>query len=209
MADVLLVSSGLPSESSTSRRISLALVEALRSEMPEVTVTERFAAQLPHPGNALVAAHGTKESERTLEQAEMIALHDSIVTEVEQAKVVLIAAPMHSLTIPSSLKAWIDYLNWKGRTYLPTTDGREGIVTGRRVYVVISRAIAIAADSPRNFQEPFLSSVLDYYGLVNAEFITAEKVGKPEGAEEVQKAIGKAEDAGRSTADWIAKGAKA
>jgi FMN-dependent NADH-azoreductase len=209
MGEILLISSGLPSESSTSRRIAMALIDAIRDQIPDVSVTERFAATMPHPGNALVEAHGTPESSRTPEQAKLVAFHDEVVTEVERAKVLVITAPMHSLTIPSSVKAWIDYLNWKGRTYLPTADAREGMVTGRRVYVVITRAIAIAPDNPRNFQEPFLSAILDYYGLTGVEFITAEKTGKPEGADAIDQAMSTAKAAGRSTADWLTKEALA
>jgi FMN-dependent NADH-azoreductase len=203
MSDILLISSGLPSETSTSRRIAMALVDAVRERIPDLTVTERFAATVPHPGNALVEAHAVQPEARTPKQAELVAFHDSVVTEVEQAKVLVLTAPMHSLTIPSSLKAWIDYLNWKGRTYLPTEDARKGNVIGRKVYVVITRAIAIDPNSPRNFQEPFLRSILDYYGLTGAEFITAEKVGKPEGKAEVDTATEKAQAAGASIAEWL------
>jgi FMN-dependent NADH-azoreductase len=202
VTDILLVTSGPRVEPSTSRRIAMALVESLLRERPDLKMTERFAGLLPHAGNDLVAAHGAPEDRRDAHQAELVALNDAVVTEVEQARLIVVAAPMYSYTVPSSIKSWIDHLNWRGRTYLPTPDGREGMLKGRRTYVIATRGVSLPEDHPHNFHETYLRVALGYYGLKDLEVIAAENTARPTGAEEVARAIAAAEAAGRDVAAW-------
>lgn len=202
MTDILLVTSGPRVEPSTSRRIALALVESLLQERPKLAMTERFAGLLPHAGNDLVAAHSTAVDARDAHQREIVALNDAIVTEVEQARLILVAAPMYSYTVPSSIKSWIDHLNWRGRTYLPTPQGREGMLQGRRTFVIATRGVAMPEGHPHNFHETYLRVALAYYGLKDLQVIAAENTARPTGKEEIARAIVTAEEAGRELARW-------
>jgi len=109
---------------------------------------------------------------------------------------------MYTYTVPSSIKAWIDLLNWKGRTYRPVPGGREGLLKDRRAYVIASRAVTMAEDDPNNFHERFLRLALGYYGLTDLQVIAVEAQARPEGPAELQRALEKAEAAGRCLAQW-------
>ena len=84
---------------------------------------------------------------------------------------------MYNFTIPSTLKAWIDHIARAGRTFRYTAAGPEGLLKGRRVFVVASRGGVYTGESPAralDFQEPYLRSMLAFLGLTDVTFIHVE-----------------------------------
>ncbi len=50
-------------------------------------------------------------------QQEAISLSERLIQQVEAAKILVIACPMYNMSMPTQLKAWIDYLTRAGRTF--------------------------------------------------------------------------------------------
>ena len=72
-------------------------------------------------------------------QHALLARSDELVDELFAADVIVIAAPMINFTIPSNLKAWIDYVARAGRTFRYSEKGPEGLVKGKQVIIVAAR----------------------------------------------------------------------
>jgi FMN-dependent NADH-azoreductase len=102
------------------------------------------------------------------------------------ADVVVLGAPMWNLSIPASLKAWIDLIVREGRTFAFTAQGVTPLVPpGKRVYVFSARGGAYPAATPfhdpagtppcdLDQQEPYLRRILGVIGLTRIEFVYAE-----------------------------------
>jgi FMN-dependent NADH-azoreductase len=71
-----------------------------------------------------------------------------LIEELEAADVIVLAVPMYNFSIPSTLKAWIDHVARAGRTFRYTAAGPEGLLKGKKVFVITGRGGIYSGDSP-------------------------------------------------------------
>jgi FMN-dependent NADH-azoreductase len=197
MSSLLFVSSSLFGQGSKSRQVALELIDSLRRANPAVAVAERVldVRTMPHLNPETVAAWQAPGTEATRASA---ALSDELTAEIERAETVVIAAPMYNFTIPSTLKAWIDHIARAGRTFRYTASGPEGLLKGKKVYVVTGRGGVYSGASPSkalDFQEPYLRAMLGFLGLTDVTFIHVEGIAMGEqaaadGVARARRAIG-------------------
>ncbi|MBR2121218.1 MAG: NAD(P)H-dependent oxidoreductase [Pseudomonadota bacterium] len=164
---------------SVSRQVSAAVVQQLRATSTDLTVTYRDLAAKPLShlsGEHLAAAQGATPESATVR--EDVAAGTAALDEFLAADIVVIGAPMYNFAAPSQLKAWIDRIAVAGKTFKYSEAGVQGLVTGKRVIIVVSRGGFYGADSPSaGFEhlETYLRSVFGFIG-VTPEIITAEGV---------------------------------
>lgn len=165
--------------SSVSRHLTARFVEAWQLEHPDGTVIERDLATtaLPHITDEWVQAVHSNPASLTAEQKHVLQLSDALVEELVQADTIVIGAPMYNFAIPAPLKAWIDQVVRVGKTVLFAASGPQGILKGKKVYVVTSRGGAFRPGTPTerfDYQEPYLRHILAFIGLTDVTFIHAE-----------------------------------
>lgn len=175
MATLLHIdSAALPAGGSTSREVTQAFRENWLAQHPEGTVVYRdlAAEPLPHLDAVGISAGFADPSTHDDAQRDAMALRNELAAELEAADVVLIGAPMYNLSIPSTLKAWLDQVIIMGRTA-----GENSTVVGKKVVVVASRGGAYGAGTPReglDYVAPFLQGVLGTLMQLDVHVITPE-----------------------------------
>jgi FMN-dependent NADH-azoreductase len=179
MANLLFVTSSLFGDGSQSRRIAVELIDRWREAHPRTTVVTRelTADSMPHLSLDTLGAAMTPAETRSAAERRQAALADTLIEEVEAADVVVITAPMYNFAIPSTLKAWLDHIVRAGRTFRYGAAGPEGLLKGRKVFVVTGRGGVYSGDSPAkglDFQEPYLRAMLGFLGLDDVTFIHVE-----------------------------------
>lgn len=179
MNRLLFVTSSVFGPESKSRQIGAEFVAAWGKAHAGTTVVERSlsAESMPHLTQEAIVAWSLPEEKRSPRQREIAAFADAIVAEVETAEVIVIAAPMYNFSIPSTLKAWIDHLARAGRTFRYTAAGPEGLLKGKKVFIVTGRGGIYSGESPArglDFQEPYLRALLAFLGLNDVTFIHVE-----------------------------------
>ncbi len=190
MSKVLLVTSSLFGGQSKSTQIASELVEAWRRAHPGTTVVERAltADAIPHLSLDALAAVMTPAEQRSAQQSASVDFADRLIEEVETADVIVLAVPMYNFSIPSTLKAWIDHIARAGRTFRYTSTGPEGLLKGKKVFVVTGRGGVYSGNAPAkslDFQEPYLRGVLGFLGLTDTIFVHVEGLRvSPEAAEQ-------------------------
>ncbi|AQW50468.1 FMN-dependent NADH-azoreductase [Streptomyces violaceusniger] len=172
-------SSVLPGEASSSRSVAAAFRKAWEEQHPEGTVIYRDLAANPVPYMTATAwsAGYTAPAERTPEQSVAFAVREKLMEELEQADAVLIGAPMHNFSIPSTLKAWLDNVLLLGRTA-----GESPSAEGTPVVVVASRGGSYAPGTPRegfDFVQNYLEAVLKRTLGLDLDFIVPELTMAP------------------------------
>jgi FMN-dependent NADH-azoreductase len=200
MANLLFVSSSLFGDASQSRLIASEFIDRWREFRPSTTVVERelTADSIPHLSLAAFTASMTPADTRDGAERQASALADALIEEVEAADVIVLTAPMYNFSIPSTLKAWIDHITRAGRTFSYGAAGVEGLLKGRKVFIITGRGGIYSNDSPAkgmDFQEPYLRAMLGFLGLTDVTFIHVEGLNiSPEaaasGIERARKAIG-------------------
>ena len=179
MSNVLFVASSLNGEKSTSRGVALDFLNAWRSEHSGARVTVRDTNAIPHLSGETMQALMSPAEARDDAQHQRLALADHLIAELEAADTIVIAAPMYNFTIPSPLKAWLDHIARAGRTFRYSASGPEGLLKGKKVFVIASRG-GLYAEGPgkaMDFHEPYLRAMLGFLGLTDVTFIHAEGQG--------------------------------
>jgi FMN-dependent NADH-azoreductase len=188
MSNILLITSSPRGDASYSTRIARTLAEKLaaREATSTITVRDLTAKPLPHIDDTFATARGTPHEQLTLPQKAALNLSDTLVHELSSADVVIIAAAMINFGIPSNLKAYIDHVLRPGKTFKYTEKGPEGLLRGKKVYLVLARGGVYSQGFMQslNFQDPYLKAVLGFIGLADVEVIAAEGIAfGPEAAE--------------------------
>lgn len=192
MSHILLITSS-PRAESFSSKVARSLAEKLatRASHAKITVRDLTRDPLAHIDDSFAAARNLPPEKRTPAQQVVLRLSDELVKEVFAADTIIIGAAMINFGIPSNLKAYIDHIVRPGVTFRYSERGPEGLVKGKKVYLVLARG-GIYADGPTrqlNFQDPYLRVSLGFIGLDDIEVIAVEGIAfGPEVAEEALSA---------------------
>jgi FMN-dependent NADH-azoreductase len=125
-------------------------------------------------------------------QAATQALSNALIGELQAAGTIIIGAPMYNFGIASTLKAWFDHVLRAGVTFRYTEKGPQGLVTGKRAIVILSRGGLYSEGPAQSYdsQEPHLRTLLGFMGITDVTFVRAEKLAF--GPEARDQAIGAA-----------------
>ena len=170
--NILQINSSARSQGSLSTRLADRLTATLRAATPATSLTVRDLAAQPHPPldeDALQALF-TPADARSADQSRRVALDDALITEVKAADVVVIRAPMYNFGVSTQLKNWIDAISRAKVTFEYTAQGPRGLLTGKQVYVVLTRG-GRYRDTAADSQVPYLRTVLAFLGMTDVEFV--------------------------------------
>ncbi len=180
-----------PRAASVSSRLAAAFVANWRQQNPAGIVVHHNTSleQMPYLDEAMAEAFLDHSGEPTPERMRVLATSDRFVDELLAADVLVLGVPLWNLSIPASLKAWIDLVVREGRTFAFADEDVAALVPpGKKVFVFSARGGAYPAGSPLHaldFQEPYLRTILGTIGLTQIEFIHAERQSEsPEAAAE-------------------------
>lgn len=174
--NTLVIHSSVLGERSTSKALAEHLTQRIRQTAPTESIVVRdLAAQpLPYLDSEVLGALFTPAEARTPEQARIVALSDSLIAELQAADRVVIAVPVYNFSVPAQLKSYIDYVARAGITFRYTKEGvPEGLLKGKRVYVLLARGGKAAGTSDDNVT-PYVRQMLGFLGMTDIEFVAAE-----------------------------------
>lgn len=187
---ILRLDTSVFGESGSSTRLSDALTAKLRSLYGEVEVVHRDLASepLPHFSIDVINALQSEERARTPEQVKVKALADTLIEELLAADILVVAAPMYNFGIPSTLKAWIDYVARAGVTFRYTSAGSEGLVKGKTLFLVTTRG-GIHKGQETDGAVPFLQTYFRFLGITDIRTLYAEGLAMAEKEEQFAAAL--------------------
>lgn len=139
----------------------------------EVIVRDLTTDPVPHLTAERFGALLTPPAARSAEQAAVAAYSDALIDELTRADVIVLALPMYNFGIPSTLKAYFDHVARSGITFRYTAEGPEGLVDGKRVYVVAARG-GLYSGSSLDTQSDYVRNFLGFLGMREVEFVYAE-----------------------------------
>ena len=172
---VLRLDASMRQDGSVSRALTDRLLEGLRSRHGDVEVTTRDLARTPVPqvDDAWIGSNFTDPDARTAEQRQTLALSDTLVAELQAADILVLGVPIYNFGVPAALKAWIDMVARARITFHYTPDGPEGLLTGKRAYIVTASG-GTHVDSAIDFAIPYLRHVLAFLGITDVQVIAAD-----------------------------------
>ncbi|GEP08264.1 FMN-dependent NADH-azoreductase [Methylobacterium gnaphalii] len=197
---LLHIDSSILGAGSVSRELSALVVARLtKGGQAEVIYRDLAIDDLPHLLPAtLPSAHPLSAAAGPLEGAAQAtrATSDRILEEFLAADTVVIGVPVYNFSIPSQLKAWIDRIVVPGKTFRYGESGAEGLASGKRVIVALTRGTLFGTEAARasaEHAESYLRTVLGFIGITDPEFVLAE--GLATGEPNKAKGLATARDA--------------
>ncbi len=186
MKNILRVDASMRTEGSVSRGLADKLISRLSSGTEATVVGRDLASGVDIIDEAWIGANFTDPADRSAEQKAILAKSDTMVQELKAADAIVIATPVYNFHVPAALKAWIDMVARARETFRYTEAGPEGLLTGKKVYVVVTSG-GTALGSEIDFISSWMKFVLGFIGLTDVTFIDSsglmfdeEKVGKAE-----------------------------
>jgi FMN-dependent NADH-azoreductase len=209
MTNILYVTSSPRGAESYSHRVASQVIAELQAAHPGARVRVRDVARdpLPHVDENFVAALRPSGGSLTADQQAIITQSDALIDELLAADIIVIAAPMYNFGIPSTLKAWIDYVARAGRTFRYTEKGPEGLVTGKKAILIHSRGGVYSSGPAQamDHQGTYLRSVLGFLGVTDVESVDVEGVAY--GPDVAEKAVATGITRGRALVGTFAAAA--
>ena len=183
--NILQINSSARIGNSQSTKLASSLVERLRTDHPEATLTVRDLSRTPHPSldESALQALFTPADRRTPEHNARVALDDALIAEIQAADVVVLGVPMYNFGVPAQLKNWIDAISRAQVTFRYTANGPEGLLKGKKVYVALTRG-GKYRNTPADTQVPYLKTIFAFLGMDDVQFVYAEGLAMGAAAEQ-------------------------
>jgi FMN-dependent NADH-azoreductase len=195
MPTLLQLDSSSDLTASRSRAVTQTFSDAWRGLGDDHTVVYRDLHRdaLPHLSDASLHFPPRLRPADASPSAEQEALQSEIISELLAADVVLIGVPLYNYSMPSTLKAWIDYIHVPAVTAPFDDPSTQQPMAGRPVVLVSSRGGAYDQGTPTEFDDhaiPALKLILaDALGMALETIVTtrtlSERFGAP--SDEVSK----------------------
>ncbi len=167
-------------QGSDSTRLANELVAGLLSQAEpssagagRLEILDLAASPQPALDERALQALFTPAEQRSPEQLERVALDMALIEQLRAADVLVLAVPMINFGVPTQLKNWIDAVAKAGVTFRYTANGPEGLLSGKKVYVVLTRG-GIYRDQAADTMVPYLRMVLGFLGMTDISFVYAE-----------------------------------
>lgn len=191
MTHLLQIQSSLFSSDGQSSLLTNEFVSAWLRNQPasQIKVRDLALAPLPHLDAERVTAFFTPSESRTAAQQKLVDLSDELIHELKQSDIIVIGLPLYNFGIPSTLKAYFDHIARAGVTFRYTSNGPEGLLTGKKAYILATRGGQYAGTA-LDTQTAYVRDFLNFLGISDVEFIYAE--GLNMGADSKEKALAEA-----------------
>jgi FMN-dependent NADH-azoreductase len=173
---LLQINTSINNDNGQSSQLARQFVAATQARDPgtKIIVRDVAAAEpVPHLDAERFGAFITKPQERSAAQDAVIAYSDALITELQQADVIVMGLPMYNFGVPSQLKAYFDHIARAGVTFKYTEKGPVGLLTGKRAYVFAARG-GVYAGTPLDTQTEYVRDFLRFLGITEVNFVYAE-----------------------------------
>jgi FMN-dependent NADH-azoreductase len=173
MSTLLKIQTSLFNGGGQSSALANRFVEHWQARNPDGKVISRDLAKdpVPHLNLARFQSFTAVPSEMTDAQREVVAYSDALIEELNSADVIVFGVPMYNFNVPSVLHSYFDHIARAGVTFRYTENGPEGLITGKKAYVFITRGGVYGEE---HGQTNFLRQILGFIGITDVEFIHAE-----------------------------------
>lgn len=189
MSNILYITASIRSDAeSVSRSLGKSIAQGLAAKTgASVTTRDLAANDLPFVSAERFAANLTPAADRTPQQAELAAIADTLIAELQAADTIVIASPVYNFGPPATLKAWADLVARVGTTFRYTATGPEGLLTGKKAYLAIaSGGTPVGGDF--DFMSRWLTFFLGFIGITDVEVVAADGIMGADGEAKIAAA---------------------
>ena len=176
MSNILYLSASIRDDESVSRELGDKLVDNLAAKNgASVTRRDLSTNELPYLTHERHMANLTPSSERTPDQAELAAIGDELIAELQAADTIVLAVPIYNFNVPATVKSWADLVARAGTTFKYTENGPEGLLKGKKAYITVASG-GVPVGSEIDYMTKWLKQFLGFLGIETEQVIAADGI---------------------------------
>ena len=188
MQQILHINSSIHGQDTASYQLGQKLSQQLSgAHAAAIRFRNLGKSEIPHLDALTHQAFATPEEQLSDEQRQRLLLSDTLIAELQASDIIVMGVPLYNFGVPSELKAWFDHIARAGKTFSYTSNGPQGLLKNKKVYIIATRGgqyAGTAADT----QSQYLEQVLAFVGLTDVEFIYVEGLASAENRAQVLSA---------------------
>jgi len=175
MSTLLHIDSSPLGDASISRNLSREFVQRWKQAHPqgEVITRDLTATQFPGIDAQWISAVYTPPDSRTPVQRELLALSDTLISELERADEWVLGVPMHNFSVATLLKMWLDQVVRAGKTFSYINGSPVGLLKNKKAHFIIASGGVYDPGSPAasfDFVQPYLEAIFGFMGVTDISF---------------------------------------
>lgn len=191
MTNILHITASIRTDESVSSALGSALTAGLATKSGAAIANRNVAAdELPFVSESRFAAGLTPAADRTPDQAQLAAIGDTLIAELQAADTIVISSPIYNFGVPASLKAWADLVARAGTTFKYTENGPVGLLEGKTAYITAASG-GTPIGSDMDFMSSWLTFFLGFLGIKDVQVIAADGIMGADGADKIAAAHAK------------------
>jgi len=129
---------------------------------------------LPHITQEYIEATFVPKEDRTSTLHDILSLADSFIADIKSADAVLLSVPLYNFNVPSTPKAYIDYISRPGETFSINESGYTGLITGKKLIITAAYGADFSQMKDMDFMEPYLKSFFGFLGFIDITYVAIE-----------------------------------
>ena len=177
----------LSAEKSRSVATTEAFLKAYKEVNPtdEITILDIYEEEVPEVDQHLLETWTATASQQELnaEQLHTLTRFNELTEQFLAADKIVITNALWNLSIPTRLKAWIDTIVVKGKTFKYSETGPVGLVPEKKLLHIQSNGGLYSGQEPAS---QYIETIFNFMGITDIEHVFIEGVDhQPDKAEEI------------------------
>ena len=172
MSNVLVLKSSILGANSQTNQLSDYFI----NKLTKANIVQRDLSANPLPHFDSTATTALRGQPTTDEENALLALSDELVSEIKNADVIVINAPMYNFSVPTQLKSYFDFIARPRVTFQYTEKGPEGLLTGKKA-VVLAVFGGFHQNQPTDLVTAYVKTILGFIGITDVQFVYVEGIG--------------------------------
>lgn len=183
MKNILHIISSPRVEISASRKLGNAVVKRIQEKYPDAVVKERDLTKqlVPVLEEEHINTFFSPTESHSPEQAEIHKYSKGLISELQEADIIVIDSPMYNFSVPTTLKAYFDFTSRAGYTFKYDENGPKGLLNDKKLYIAFTSG-NIYSEGPYQIYDsnvPYIKNVFGFYGVTDVSVFRAEGLSIP------------------------------
>jgi FMN-dependent NADH-azoreductase len=183
MKQILHIISSPRVEVSASRKLGNAILEKIQEKYPDSAVKERDLTKnlVPLLEDVHINSFFTPAESRSPEQETINQYSEGLISELQEADIIIIESPMYNFSVPATLRAYFDYTSRAGYTFSYDENGPKGLLNNKKLYVAFSSGNIYSEGPYQSYDSnvPYVKNVFGFYGVTDVSVFRAEGLSIP------------------------------
>lgn len=168
---------------SDSRKLGNAVIEKIKEKYPDANVKERDLAknQVPVLDAVHINTFFSPAESHSPEQQEINKYSLELISELQEADIIVVESPMYNFSVPTTLKAYFDFTSRAGYTFKYDENGPKGLLNDKKLYIAFTSG-NIYSEGPYQVYDsnvPYIKNIFGFYGVSDVSVFRAEGLAIP------------------------------